>query len=312
MIDFIDQLEDAILIFDKNGFVQLKNTKANAYYRRLGYLEDIQGLHYDNLSLDQTTFADVMKEYYSSPSRVLAKDVMIASCYYQVKRSFIADRNFRVVVIIHDVTEIKNKEAQIISKSVAIREIHHRIKNNLQTVASLLRIQGRQSESPEAKRCLNDSVSRVLAIATTHELLSKEFESHVDLLDVIQLVSANIQYCFADYKKVHIEITAEHSIFLDSDRSAAIALIVNELLQNSCEHAFGDGIDGTISVNAQMEGDLLSIKVADNGKGFSARDGPYNSLGLSIVHNYVKDKLKGKLVITSSGNGTTVAFAFKI
>ncbi|UNK20759.1 sensor histidine kinase [Paenibacillus sp. N3/727] len=307
----IDQLEDAVLIFDKDGFVKLKNLKADVYYRRLGYLEDIQELHYDHLSLDQTTFSGVMKEYYSSPSSPIAKVVKIASCYYQVKRIFIVERDFLVCVIIHDVTEIKEKEAQIISNSAAIREIHHRVKNNLQTVASLLRIQGRQSENLEVKRYLNDSVSRVLAIATTHELLSKEIESHVDLLDILQLVSANIQRCFVDYKNIHIEITAEQSIYLDSDRSAAIALIVNELLQNSCEHAFEDGMDGMITVNAQMEGDLVTMKVADNGNGFSTSDGSYKSLGLSIVHSYVKDKLKGKLVITSSGDGTTVAFAFK-
>lgn len=307
----IDQLEDAVLIFDKNGFVKLKNIKADAYYRRLGYLEDIQGLHYDNLSLDQTTFSGVMKKFYSSPSSPLVKDVKIASYYYQVKKIFIAQRDFLVCVIIHDVTEIKEKEAQIISKSVAIREVHHRVKNNLQTVASLLRIQERQSESPEAKRYLNESISRVLAIASTHELLSREIESHVDLLGVLQLIAANLQRCFEDCKNIHIDITVEQSICLDSDRTVAIALIVNELLQNSCEHAFEDGMDGMITVNAQMEGDLVTMKVVDNGNGFSTSDGSYKSFGLSIVNSYVQDKLKGKLVITSSGDGTTVTFAFK-
>ncbi|OPA75341.1 ethanolamine utilization protein [Paenibacillus selenitireducens] len=307
----INQLEDAVLIFDKYGFVRLKNKKADAYYRQLGYLEDIQGLHYDNLSLDQTTFSGVIKEYSTSPSCSLRTDVKVAGYYYQVKRLFIQERDFRVGVILHDVTEIKDKEAEIVSKSVAIREIHHRVKNNLQTVASLLRIQGRQSESPEAKKCLNESVSRVLAIAATHELLSTEIEAHVDLLDVIRLIASNIQRCFVDCKSINIEIKAAQSIYLDSDRTVAIALIVNELLQNCYEHAFGDCSDGNITVHALLEGGLVTVEVTDDGIGFPVEECSRNSLGLSIVRSYVKDKLKGKLAISSNPSGTTVTFTFK-
>ncbi|WCF07488.1 sensor histidine kinase [Paenibacillus thiaminolyticus] len=309
----INQLEDAVLVFDKHGFLKLKNKKAEAYYRKLGYLEDIQGLHYDNLSLDQTIFSDVMKQYSTSPSCPLTTDVKVAGSYYQVKRLFIAERDLCIGVILHDVTEIKDKEAEIISKSVAIREIHHRVKNNLQTVASLLRIQARQCDSPEAKKCLNDSVSRVLAIAATHELLSTEIDAQVDLLDVIRLIASNIERCFVDCNNVKINIAASQSICLDSDRTVAIALIVSELVHNSYEHAFGDCCsDGTITVNAQLDGGLVTVVVADDGVGFSVKDGSNKSLGLSIVRSYVKDKLKGKLDIESGpSRGTTVAFTFK-
>ncbi|MEV2867186.1 sensor histidine kinase [Paenibacillus larvae] len=307
----INQLEDAVLIFDKHGFVKLKNKKADLYYRRLGYLEDIQGLHYDNLSLDQTTFAQVMSEYSSLPSCPLSAEVQVAGYYYQVKRVFITERDFRVGVILHDVTEIRNKEAEIVSKSVAIREIHHRVKNNLQTVASLLRIQARQCESREAKKSLTESVSRVLAIAATHDLLSKEIEAQVDLLDVIQLIASNIQRCFVDSKNIHIGMKANQSICLDSDRTVAIALIVNELLQNCYEHAFGDSTDGNVTVNVLLESGLVTVAVTDDGQGFPPGKQSHKSLGLSIVHSYVKDKLKGKLDISSNTNGTTVMFTFK-
>ncbi|UNK16860.1 sensor histidine kinase [Paenibacillus sp. N3/727] len=307
----INQLEDAVLVFDKHGFLKMKNKKADIYYRQLGYLEDIQGLHYDNLSLDQTMFSGVMKQRSISKSCPLTTDVKAAERYYQVKRLFIEEQDLCIGVILHDVTEIKDKEAQIVSKSVAIREIHHRVKNNLQTVASLLRIQGRQCESPEAKKCLNDSVSRVLAIAATHELLSMEIEAQVDLLDVIRLMASNIQRCFVDCNAIDIKITAAQSIYLDSDRTVAIALIVNELLHNSYEHAFGDCKDGTITVTVQLEGELVTVGVVDDGVGFAVKEGSYKSLGLSIVRSYVKDKLKGKLAIVSGGDGTAVTFTFK-
>lgn len=307
----INQLEDAVLVFDKHGFLKLKNKQADAYYRQLGYLEDIQGLHYDNLSLDQTMFSEVMKQHSSSPCCPLTTDVKAAGRYFQVKRLFIEEKDLCVGIILHDVTEIKDKEAEIISKSVAIREIHHRVKNNLQTVASLLRIQGRQCKSPEAKKCLDDSVSRVLAIAATHELLSTEIDAQVDLLDVIQLIASNIERCFVHCHAVNVNISSTDSICLDSDRTIDIALIVSELLHNSYEHAFGDCTEGEITITAQVEGGLVTVAVADNGTGFVVEEASRKSLGLSIVRSYVKDKLKGKLTIASSDKGTAVTFTFK-
>ncbi|MDR0269933.1 sensor histidine kinase [Paenibacillus sp.] len=307
----INQLEDAVLVFDKYGFLKLKNEQADLYYRQLGYLEDIQGLHYDNLSLDQIMFSEVMQQHSSSPSCPLTTEVKAAGRYYQVKRLFIEEKDLCVGVILHDTTEIKNKEAEIISKSVAIREIHHRVKNNLQTVASLLRIQGRKCESLEAKKYLNDSVSRVLAIAATHELLSTEIDAQVDLLDVIRLIASNIERCFVHCQAIDVDITSEQSICLDSDRTVTVALIVSELLHNSYEHAFGDCSEGKITFKARVEGGLVSVVFEDNGAGFDVEETSHKSLGLSIVRSYVKDKLKGKLAIVSGGKGTKVTFTFK-
>lgn len=305
----INQLEDAVLVFDRYGFLKLKNKQADVYYKKLGYLEDIEGLHYDNLSLDQTTFSDVIKQH-TLPCYPSTTDVKAADRYYQVKRLFMEEEDLSVGVILHDVSEIKQKEAEIVSKSVAIREIHHRVKNNLQTVASLLRIQARKCESPEAKKSLNDSVSRVLAIAATHELLSTEIDAQVDLMDVIRLIAANIGRCFV-HDSVHVDIDATESICLDSDRTVAIALIVSELIHNSYEHAFGDHTKGKITVTATLKDGLVTVVVKDNGEGFSVEEASQKSLGLSIVRSYVKDKLMGKLGFVSNQDGTTVTFTFK-
>ncbi|NWL86582.1 ethanolamine utilization protein [Paenibacillus sp. 79R4] len=307
----INQLEDAVLVFDKYGFLKLKNERADVYYRQLGYLEDIQGLHYDNLSLDQTMFSEVMSQHSSSPCCPLTVEVKAAGRYYQVKRLFIEEKGLCVGVILHDITEIRNKEAEIISKSVAIREIHHRVKNNLQMVASLLRIQGRQCKSPEAKKCLDDSVARVLAIAATHELLSTEIQAEVDLMEVIRLIASNIERCFVDCHAIKMEILSEQGICLDSDRTVTVALIVSELLHNSYEHAFGDCSIGKITVKTRAEGGLVTVVVEDDGAGFIVEEASQKSLGLSIVRSYVKDKLKGKLSIESGNKGTTVTFTFK-
>jgi two-component sensor histidine kinase len=307
----INQLEDAVLVFDRYGILKLKNEQADVYYRHLGYLQDIQGLHYDNLSLDHMMFYEVMSQYASAPHCPITTEVKAADRYYLVKRMFIEDKELCVGVILHDITEVRAKEAEIISKSVAIREIHHRVKNNLQTVASLLRIQARASNSAEAKKALEDSVNRVLAIAATHELLSMEIEPQVDLLDVIKLIASNIERCFVHYHAIALEIESQQSIYLDSDRTVTVALIVSELLHNSYEHAFGDLMEGKISVKARVEGGLVTVIVADNGAGFVVEDVSRKSLGLLIVRSYVKDKLKGKLDIVSGAQGTSVTFTFK-
>ncbi|WP_232697405.1 sensor histidine kinase [Brevibacillus daliensis] len=306
----INQLDDAILFFDDDGFVKLKNSQADIYYQRFGYRENIQGLHYDNLSHDRTSFSQLMKG--ENVSLHMSKEMLIGGRYYRVKRFLINEREFRLVLILQDITEIKRKEAEIVSKSVAIREIHHRVKNNLQTVASVLRIQSRQVKSAEAKKSLNESVSRVLAIAATHELLSMEMEAKVKLLEVTRIIGANIQRCFVNGNNIQVKMTENQPIYLDSDRTVAIALIINELIQNSYEHAFDNRLDGNINVSLMLENGYVTIDVADDGQGFTARNNSCNSLGLSIVNSYVKDKLKGKLKIDSNSSGTIAKFTFKL
>ncbi|MGD8189832.1 histidine kinase N-terminal domain-containing protein [Brevibacillus ginsengisoli] len=311
--EFINNhLDDGILIFDKNGYLQLKNNKADIYYKSLGYMQDIQGLHYDNLSLDRTTFAKVMEQSNGEqPKQQDRVEVSVGKYFFSIKKIHMSEKDLCLAVVCRDITEIKNKEAEIISKSVAIREIHHRVKNNLQTVASLLRIQGRRCSSDEARKYLNESVSRILSIAATHELLSKQFNDEINIVEVIQSIVSNIKRCYIYEKSIDIEVIAEAEVSVDSDRTVAIALIINELLQNCFDHAFSDTDKGMVTIFIKEEDDDISIAVIDNGKGYKAEDNQQTSLGLSIVSSYVKEKLKGNILYESDGDGTKVVFDFE-
>jgi two-component sensor histidine kinase len=311
--EFINNhLDDGILIFDKNGILQLKNNKAGIYYKHLGYLDDIQGLHYDNLSLDKTTFAEVMEKSHVEQAKQQDRvEVSIDKYFFSIKKIYMSEKDLCLAVICRDITDIKNKEAEIISKSVAIREIHHRVKNNLQTVASLLRIQSRRCSSDEARKHLNESVSRILSIAATHELLSKQFNDEINIVEVIQSIVQNIQRCYSDCKSIDMEVIAEAEVFVDSDRTVAIALIVNELLQNCFDHAFCDTDKGMVTIFIKEEDGYVSIAVIDNGKGYQAKEYQHSSLGLTIVTSYVKEKLRGNILFESDGNGTKVIFEFE-
>ncbi|WP_315118604.1 sensor histidine kinase [uncultured Clostridium sp.] len=308
-----NNLGDAILIFDKEGLLRIKNVKADTYYSNIGYMDDIQGLHYDNLSLDNTTFDQVVYGYGENMVEQPEKnEIKVGKYYFVIKKIIMKERDLKLAMIISDITEIKNKEAEIISKSVAIREIHHRVKNNLQTVASLLRIQSRRCVSEEAKINLQESVSRILAIAATHEILSKQISDLISITNVINSILLNIKRCFNNTsKQIEIDLIGE-DFYIDSDRATAIALIINELIQNCYDHAFEDMTKGEIQVLIEGDEDYKIIAVIDNGKGFNVEEENIDSLGLSIVKSYVKDKLIGNINIYSDENGTKVIIEFPL
>lgn len=307
-----DNLDSAILVYDKDGILRIKNRKADMIYIGKGYNE-LEGMHYDDLSLDNTLFITINKILeITEDNKVITKEVKVGSFYYGIKRILIKEEDLRVIEIVQDITDIKNKEAEIISKSVAIKEIHHRVKNNLQTVASLLRIQSRRCESKEAKVSLEESVNRILAIAATHELLSKDIGDQVKVMKVINAIVDNAKRCFLNIQKeINIEVSGD-DFYIDTDRITAISLIINELIQNCYDHAFNDRECGTIKITVAECEDFREISVADNGVGFDTSINKSSSLGMSIVKNYISDKLKGSIDISSSNEGTKIKFKFPI
>ncbi|MGM0125841.1 sensor histidine kinase [Enterococcus sp. AZ194] len=320
---FIDQIEEAVLIFDANGNLLITNHNAKRLYRKLGYRDNIIGMHYDNLTVDYTTFEYVLYQmkykmegsFTEEESTILENEIVenettYLSYFFKIRKVWIESES-RLMVIIQDNTEFKAKEAEIISKSVAIREIHHRVKNNLQSVVSLLRIQERRTQSSEAKKVLKESVNRIMAIAATHELLSKQVEDDVALRQTIEAVMYNFRHLFQSSDLIDMTLEVDESIMVSSEQMVTISLVINELLQNIFDHAFASNQTGSIKVLGTIENKLISITVTDNGNGYDVRQKNENSLGLMIVKSYVKDKLKGKIKIESSKQGTKTCFYFE-
>ncbi|MFX3624382.1 MAG: sensor histidine kinase [Ectobacillus sp.] len=302
-----DNLDDAILLFDKEGILQFKNVKADILYKSIGYMDDIQGLHYDSIALDETTFAML-----AAGQQRDDQEIKIGSQYFHIKKILIHEGNLLLALILHDITQIKDKEAEIVLKTVAIREIHHRIKNNLQTIASLLRLQGRRTTSNEAKILLKDSVNRILSIAATHELLSKQLSDDVNLSAVVEFVVNNLRRCYSGHDYIDLAVSAVEELIIDSDRATVVALIVNELIQNCYDHAFAGREAGLIDVSLKKQDNQVSIVVNDNGNGLQKKEGAEKSLGLTIVQSYVKDKLKGSLSIEANAEGTNIIVQFNL
>ena len=207
---------------------------------------------------------------------------------------------------------IKIKEKELMLKSVAIKEIHHRIKNNLQTIASLLRMQARKAEDESVKKILNDSINRILSISITHEMLAQNGFDNLKIQEVIKKILRNSVRENIN-ENLNLKISIEGDDFqINSDKATTIALIINELIENSVKHAFKNKKCGTIIVGIKNEGEKAKISVVDNGIGMEIRKTKKNSLGLQIVKSLVKDKLDGDLNIKSDNNGTNISFDVKL
>ena len=191
-------------------------------------------------------------------------------------------------------------------------EIHHRIKNNLQMVASILNMQARRTADATVKNAFKENVGRVLSFAAIHEIMtSNGLEEELSILDIIGKVHRNTAV-YSNHEEKKLLIKTEGADFLVSaENASSIALVVNELLANAVEHAFIGRPSGTIVVSVNHGSQYSSVVVADDGTGFNFKANGGGNLGLAIVEMTVKERLKGKLKIFSDGHGSRIQFDFK-
>ncbi|MFD0787729.1 sensor histidine kinase, partial [Micromonospora azadirachtae] len=224
------------------------------------------------------------------------------------------------LVLVRDITEVRRRDRALITKDATIREIHHRVKNNLQTVAALLRLQARRVAMPEARVALEDSVRRVASIALVHETLSMSSDEAVEFDTIVDRVASAATEVAATEVRVGMRRTGSFGV-LPAEIATSLVMVLNELLLNAVEHGFasadaGDDTDGAalaapVSVNASTgDGDQpevvvsahrfrkqLHVTVTDNGRGlpagFDADSG--GNLGLQIVRALVTGELRGSI-----------------
>jgi two-component sensor histidine kinase len=220
----------------------------------------------------------------------------------------IRDRGERkgAIVLSRDVTEVRHQERELITKDATIREIHHRVKNNLQTVASLLRIQARRTHSEGAKEALTQAMRRVAAIAVVHDTLSEGLNQDVNFDQVFDRVLLLI----AEVASSHTTTVRPRSMGsfgdLPSEYATPLALALTELVTNAVEHGLAGRRDGEVEIVARRSDDALSVKVRDNGVGLP--EGKVGSgLGTQIVRTLIQGELGGTIDWhTLHGEGTEV------
>ncbi len=314
------------MVIDANARILYISSLAEQLYRKLGYTSSLLGRKLSELNSNEHVFFKAMEREQCLEQRVedqqlvLVKKViplpperdqaLLARFFTREKKSSVA------VVLIEDITEEYRKEQALRIKSALIREIHHRVKNNLQTIAAILRMQARRTGSPEVLDMLKQSINRILSIALVHEFLSKdeapgEEGSYISMREVSQRMLSEVTQGILDPDK-SIRISLEGEDFsLPPQQATSCALVINELLQNSVEHGFEHKNDGCIRVILGADNGSLIIDVIDTGEGLPdgfdmERDG---SLGLQIIQTLVREDLKGKFELVDDG-GVRARVAF--
>lgn len=211
------------------------------------------------------------------------------------------------VALVEDVTDARRREQELKVKEATIREVHHRVKNNLQTVASLLRIQARRSGSPEAARALTEAVDRVSSMAVVHELLSASTDERVDFGSVARTVVDMVRQGITGDRGGVTVVVEGSTGEVPASTATSLALVTTELVHNAIEHGIGPTGHGTVTVSMRKLPGHLNLVVRDDGVGLPAGFDPTSdaNLGLAIVRTIVEDDLRGTLVL-GGGRGTTV------
>ena len=299
----MEYFEDAAIVVNKKGIVMFRNQAVRNLYIKQGYRKDILGKEYNKVSLYGTT-----KKF----SKTFSKwEMKIGGFYYRIQQIYL-ERQEMYLITLRDITELKMKEEKLIVNSVYIREIHHRIKNNLQNVLSLLQLQTGRMKSEEARAALTDAQNRIQSIAVIQDVLLNHDQDKVSLFEVFNKLKIHF-YTLTSINRKEIEIVIEgKDREVDSDFASTISLVVNELIQNAVKYAFEGRKKGCIWIEISEENmGYVMITVQDNGIGYHSEK-VQEGLGLNIVRSLVYSKLKGRLEVLSDSSGTITQFDFKI
>lgn len=299
---------DGLFKLDSRGRVEWVSPNALSSLHRLGVKQNVVEHWLDDLGLGETPVGRALDS-----KRLLDGELVLGDAAVALRVMPLIERK-RVIgglVIARDVSELRQKERVISVRDATIREIHHRVKNNLQTIASLLRLQGRRLHSPEAKEALQESVLRIGSIALVHEILSEDVGDVAEFGEVARRIARMVGDGLAlpgcDYG---IEVRGDPGP-LRADIATPLAVTLSELLQNSLEHAFPNQQTGTVEVELMRDDGHMKMIVRDDGIGMPEEPLGVAHLGLQIVRT-LTDEMGGRLSIKSQrGTRTEISIPLR-
>lgn len=288
------QPSDGIIVLDNTGTINYSNHMSINIIKSIGLETLVEG----------TSFLDVFNEgswkIIRSNSIYYEQELAIKDSTLNIK-TFPLD-NF-ILVLLSDITEIRNKEQEIEIKSYIIKEIHHRVKNNLQSIISLLRLQQRRNKNLEVKDILNDSIKRINSIAIVHDYLSQNNVNLVNLRDVSKNIVSGIHASFiTPDKNITFKVNIPDQLYFPSSKAISFSLVLNEMLSNIIKHAFSEMDSGEVTLDIVERGKNILVTLADTGKGIPDGFSPdkNGNLGWKIISNLVKEDLKGSYLIENN------------
>lgn len=316
----VPRVMDGAILIDENGVVQEMTPNANSCMRRLGIRGSLSGkVLVEALTRnvrDETVIDETLSVVGMGRASWRAEIEANASAIGLRALPLMENgKRLGAVILTRDVTEMRRREQELMTKDATIREIHHRVKNNLQTVSALLRMQSRRSSSEEVKAALHEAGRRVATIATVHEALSHNVEESVAFDEVAATVLRLAASVATTDHYAEVVIEGEFGE-VPAEAASALATVLTELVTNSVEHGLRDR-DGTVWVRAKRDGSSLLVVVEDDGVGIDEGT-PRSGLGTQIIHMMVQSELRGTIDwakrYDDAGevNGTTVTLRLHI
>jgi two-component sensor histidine kinase len=307
---------DGMVRVSRDGIIAYASPNAVSAFRRLGLTGDLFGENFIEVSRSllpgrapvEHSAAQVLT---GSGAAEVDLETDRATVRLRVMPLLDGAQQAGYVVLCRDTTELRSRERQLVTKDATIREMHHRVKNNLQTVAALLRLQSRRISSAEAKAALDDAMQRVAAIAVVHEMLSQGFDAEVDFDEVADRLLRMVSEVAAT--RGHVRIVREGSFgSVPADVATSLSLVLTELAQNAIEHGLGSA-EGEVLVKPHRNAERLVVEVENFGEALPedfdlTRS---TSLGLSIVSTLVSD-LGGEFSLTSNTTSTVALVSLPV
>ena len=311
---------DGLVRINVSGEVLFASPNARSALNRVGWDKDVEGQN----------FGQVLDSLVSpiSPLNPKEENWQISMSGKQLRREEFensggvldllaiplteGDNRIGAVVLVHNVTELRRKDRALISKDATIREIHHRVKNNLQTVSALLRLQARRIEDPKASAAIEEAVRRVVSIALVHETLSATSQDLVQFDEVITKIIQGASELNIRPNEIQIKKVGEFGL-ISSMVATPLALVLTELIHNALEHGLSTSGD-LVELRINRQAASMTITVTDNGAGipndFSLELN--TNLGLQIVQTLTKNELAGKIEFIKQNIGTQVQISFPL
>jgi two-component system, sensor histidine kinase PdtaS len=289
---------DGVIVLDEEARVRYASPNAVSALHRVGISANAVGLRLSELGFNDRSVRDAFenKRPVIDEFEQTADVALLTRCIPILEDGAITGG----ILLVRDVTEVRKRDKLLLSKDATIREIHHRVKNNLQTISSLLRLQGRRLKSEEAKAAVAESVRRIRTIALVHDTLSREPADDVSFVEIVRplarLAEESLQ---SPDRPVRFTVQGDGGR-LPSSIAAPLSVVLTELLQNAVDHGFPEGSSGgDVVVQLGSSEGQLHVRVINDGRGLEHgfELGKATGLGLSIVRTLVTTELAGTIAM---------------
>ncbi len=316
LFDPAPRVGDGLIRLDVNGVVSYASPNARSAFSRLGWIREVEGHNLGDVAKSLARQSpDAQEESISGGlSGKALKRVEIenqgGTISFTVLPLLQSEDRIGAIVLLSNVTELRRRERELITKDATIREVHHRVKNNLQTVSALLRLQARRIDDPGASAALNEAVRRIASIALVHETLSNSPDASVDFDQVLDSLVSHALELSPRMSELRIERTGALGS-LEPRIATPLALVITELIHNALEHGLAE-TGSALGIHVAATPAELQVTISDDGvglpEGFDIATSP--NLGLQIVRTLTENELRGTLSLISEKSETKAILKF--